>query len=501
MNESIKTTPKNRHLWALLSLALGLLFAAGPASVSAQYDGAESCGQSGCHEAQYHDWLTSGHKQILMEGVDAQHRSLPLPGGLMWDDISYVVGGNRTKALYLNSMGYFITSSQDSQGRPVSGKNQFNLLTGEWVDYHAGENNLVYNCAECHSTGYQAGGSPPGLPGISGTFALPGVQCEVCHGPGASMEPGDTDPAACGECHSNGPTNAIAASGGFIQSEGQYNEFLAGAHASQTCVSCHNPHQNAQYGIETECQDCHAGKAASYAGTVMDNAGVECKDCHMPMATLSAQALGPHQGDERTHIFRINTEASAPMFTPNGSNVVLDGGEAAVTLDFVCQTCHGSSSKAELAKFAEDFHESDGSLANFGLDPGLSGTWWNGPAKNGEGFLLEVDANGFLYASFYTYGPDGTQTWLVAALTSANGTTGNVTIYKPAGGTWGNPSTADTGIEWGTGSFSFPTCTAGSFNFAPNQAMLDMGYTALSYDLVRILPSGIACPTLIMDLL
>jgi hypothetical protein len=503
MKAFFKYTHNKRGLWVFASLVLGLVFAAVPTFVAAQYDGAESCGQSGCHESQYHDWLTSGHKQILMEGENAQYRSLPLPGGLSWSDVSYVVGGNRTKSLYLNSSGYFVTSSQDSQGRPVSGHNQFNLLTGEWSDFHAGENNLVYDCGECHTTGYEAGGSPPGLPGISGTFALPGVQCERCHGPGSSMEPGDTDPAFCGECHSNGPTNVVAASGGFIKSEGQYNEFLAGAHAGGSCVQCHNPHQNAEYGIETECETCHASKAAAYAGTVMDNAGVECKDCHMPYATLSAQALGPHQGDERTHIFRINTNPTAPMFVPNGSSVVLTGGEAAVTLDFVCQGCHGSSSKAALAPFAEDFHDNDGSLANFGLDPGLSGTWYN-PAEDGQGFLLEVGyagPNKFLFASFYTYGPNGEQVWLVAQLTSENGTTGNVTIYIPQGGTWGDPSTADLSIVWGTGSFSFPTCSSGSFNFAPNQAMLDMGFTALSYSLQRILVPGIACPTLVKDLL
>jgi hypothetical protein len=234
----------------------------------------------------------------------------------------------------------------------------------------------------------------------------------------------------------------------------------------------------------------------------MDNAGVECKDCHMPYATLSAQALGPHQGDERTHIFRINADPSAPMFSPDGSSVVQVGGEAAVTLDFVCQRCHGSSSKAALAQFAKGFHDNSGSLANFGLDPGLSGTWYKA-GKDGEGFLLEVGyagPNKFLYVSFYTYSPAGEQTWLVASLSSEVGTTGNVDVWIPSGGTWGNPSTATTDIAWGTGSFSFPTCTSGSFSLAPNQAMMDLGYTAQSYDLQRFFTAGMECPTFTRDL-
>jgi len=504
MNLLNKSTQNVHGPWAFAILALGLFFAAMPAFVAAQYEGAASCGLSGCHESQYRDWLTSGHKQILMEGVNAQHRSLPLPSGITsWDGISYVVGGNRTKSLYLDDEGYFITNTQDSQGRPVAGHNQFNLLTGEWSDFRAGEANSTYDCAECHSTGYDAGGSMPGLPGISGSFALPGVQCEHCHGPGSTMASGDPSPAFCGTCHGSEPVSVVPASGGFITSEHQYNEFLAGAHASQSCVSCHNPHQNAEYGT-AECADCHTGKANAYAGTVMDNAGVECQDCHMPYATLSAQALGPHQGDTRTHIFRINTDPNAAMFTQDGSSVVQDNGEAAVTLDFACQRCHGSSTLANLAQFAEDFHDNTGnnqstnSLANFGLDPGLSGTWWN-TAKSGEGILLEVGYAGtlkFLYVSLYTYGPNAEQTWLVAALTSENGTTGNVDVYIPEGGTWGDPSTANTGQLWGTGSLSFPTCTAGHVTFTPNQAMLDRGYTTLDYDLQRYFTAGMACPTL-----
>jgi hypothetical protein len=221
---------------------------------------------------------------------------------------------------------------------------------------------------------------------------------------------------------------------------------------------------------------------------------------------LSAQALGPFQGDRKTHIFRINTDPSAPFFSPDGSSVVQAGGEAAVTLDFVCQSCHGSSTKEELALFAKDFHDNlgnnqyNGSLANFGLDPGLSGTWWN-PAKSGEGFLLEVDATQFLYGSFYTYGPDGTQTWLIAfgSPASATATTLDVTVVIPEGGTWGDPSGAQTGNAWGTGTFSFPTCTAGNVSLVPNADMTAMGFTAQAYDLERILPPGIACPTFAND--
>ena len=55
-------------------------------TLPAEYEGAEFC--SDCHDQQYDDWITSGHRFILMAGADAQHRPLPLPGGKTWDDIS-----------------------------------------------------------------------------------------------------------------------------------------------------------------------------------------------------------------------------------------------------------------------------------------------------------------------------------------------------------------------------------------------------------------------------
>jgi hypothetical protein len=113
----------------------------------------------------------------------------------------------------------------------------------------------------------------------------------------------------------------------------------------------------------------------SYSKTSMFDYGVECKDCHMPYATKSAKALGPHQGDLQTHIFYIDTDPEANMFTEDGGFVVLDdNGKAKVTMDFACQRCHETASLDELALYAEDFHSENKSLEDIGLDPGLTGT-------------------------------------------------------------------------------------------------------------------------------
>ena len=496
MNTNLKLSFRMRGLATFL-LGLVLIAVSGP--VIAQYQGAETCSSSSCHRTQYRQWLTSGHHFILMEEEPAESRGVLTPPGTIWDDFSYMIGGHKTKALFLDRDGYIYT--------PSSGDNQYNLLTGEFSDYHAGETDKVYDCGSCHTTGYEAGGNPDGFPGISGTFALPGVECEHCHGPGLSMEEGD--PAICKDCHNHGPETAVKASGGFIVSEGQHNEFMAGPHAalSNGCVSCHNPHEPAATGIKTQCESCHSAQATAYENELMHKVGVECKDCHMAPATLSAQALGPHEGDMRTHIFYINTDPGANMFTQDGNNVALTGGKGAVTLDFACQRCHQGASLQELARFAKDFHNPDKTLDDFGLDGGLTGTWWNA-ARAGEGFVLQfgyvpTTTTLTLFASFYTYDNMGNQVWLVALPTAGSvpdsGADVDVTVYRVTGPMWGDdfdPADRNT-VEWGTGTFSFPTCTSGNVSLTPGTEAQGQGFTDLTYALTRedFLGTATACPS------
>ncbi|NIM70631.1 MAG: hypothetical protein GTN86_08405 [Xanthomonadales bacterium] len=467
------------RLPAVLAVLIGAMGLAGPVQLSAQdYWGAEDCAD--CHPDNYENWVASGHRFILMHSAEARNRAIPLPAGLTWDDISYVIGGHKRKARFLDTDGYIITG--DGNG---PGNNQFNFLTGEWSDYHAGEANLVYDCGACHTTGYTADGNPDGLPGIQGTFAFAGVQCEACHGPGDTMQV-DGTAAMCGECHSRGDTATIQASGGFIRHQAQYNEFLASPHSDQlACVSCHNPHKQSQWSIKTECEDCHATQAAAYANNVMYDAGVECTDCHMPMATLSAQPLGPHQGDLKTHLFRINPGANYQMFSGNGSQVNLDGnGKGAVNVEFACKSCHGNRSTSWLATNAEGFHSDE-----FKITFAITGTWWGGAARDGEGWLIDNGPLGF-FAALYTYDPMGNQAYLVG-LGQPSGTMVTVDLVITDGATFGtgfNPNDVNR-PAWGTAKFTFTSCTQGTVEFMPNQAMIDMGYEAFTVNIERLLTS------------
>jgi hypothetical protein len=362
--------PTDRALrWCLvLSVALALPVFAGSAASAADYLGSDTCAAQGCHPGKYSDWHASGHPWKLTSAEVSRNRPLPLPGGFSWEDISYVIGGYKWKSRYMDTDGYIITQTIDEEtGDLVDGVNQYNMMTGGWVNYHPGETK-PYDCGSCHTTGWVAdddadtdndlSDNQDGLPGIHGTFAFGGVQCEACHGPGGHSTPVDRSSELCGQCHIRGASDTIPASGGFIRHHEQYNEQLASPHRDVACVECHNPHKKAEFSIVTPCAGCHQDVAASYAGTTMDVRGVACEDCHMPMASKSAAAAGPFQGDIKTHLFRINVEKDAQMFTDDGKFVLLDGrGQGAVTLDFACRQCHTDKDSGWIAGKAKNFHQ------------------------------------------------------------------------------------------------------------------------------------------------
>ncbi len=338
-----------------------------------------------------------------------------------------------------------------------------------------------------------------------------GVHCEQCHGNGFASMNVDRTAEACGICHyreaaPGAEVNVIPAGGGFIKHHEQYNEHLAGPHANMNCATCHDPHKRGEFSIKEgkECTDCHVAIAASYANDPMAGYGVECKDCHMPYASKSANQLGPFEGDVQTHLFYINTDDTASMFTEDGAYVALDdNGKGATTLDFACLRCHETAEMTELGRFAKNFHGTDTTVSELeyiGLNPGLTGNWWGGSERNGEGFLLEVaDAGGALtlVVSFYTYDNAGNQVWLIAFGPANTGMTSDVTVFISDGRTWGEDGNASDFTEvFGTATFNFPACDVGSFTMTPNAKYMGLGFGAIGYDLSRdITQYKIACPT------
>jgi len=136
----------------------------------------------------------------------------------------------------------------------------------------------------------------------------------------------------------------------------------------------------------------------------------------------------------------------------------------------------------------------------FEINPGLSGNWWGGDTRAGEGFLIDIAYNildqAILVISFYTYDSIGNQVWLIGSGV-VDGNVVTMNILMPVGARWGddfNPGDR-TETPWGTGTFTFTSCASGHFALVPNQAMQANGFTNLEYDINReLLIPGVECP-------
>lgn len=323
-------------------------------AAGAEYVKAKTC--AGCHQEIYDVFMMSGHPYKLNPVVDGQPPTYPFtevpnpPDGYTWDDILYVIGGYNWKARFIDKDGYIITGDADA----TTQYNFANPVVGNeagWVGYHAGEENVPYDCGTCHTTGYSPRGNQDDLPGLVGTWSEGGVTCEECHGPGSlhiqdpdgvSMEV-DRDSALCGSCHLRGAPEAVNASGGFIQHHEQYEELFQSKHITIACVTCHDPHtgviQLRKAGGEppitrTQCENCHFDQA-KYQDSQVHPVVAECIDCHMPRVTKSAVGnTEKFTGDIRTHLMAIDP-TQIGQFSEDGSESLSQLG-----LNFACRSCH-----------------------------------------------------------------------------------------------------------------------------------------------------------------
>ncbi|HMX27250.1 MAG TPA: multiheme c-type cytochrome, partial [Blastocatellia bacterium] len=174
-------------------------------------------------------------------------------------------------------------------------------------------------CFNCHTTGAGEGSQ------FQISHAVPGVNCEACHGPGsehvAAMRAGDTatgktkikklsnldgddlTQTMCGSCHrSVEDVMALPQRGGISNVRFQpyriFNSRCYSADKRIGCTACHNPHdtleQSAAF-FDAKCLACHqsqAAQAGSGAGDKDRTARAckvgkkDCAGCHMPKIEL-----------------------------------------------------------------------------------------------------------------------------------------------------------------------------------------------------------------------
>ena len=345
----------------ILKIVLILLSAICPAFADTNYVGSDVCAE--CHRAVYEDFVRTGHAQYAHR-VDGGAPSYPfstLPGppeGYTWEDISYVLGGFGWKARFLDREGYLVTGERA----------QYNLATEEWVPFHpeCPPGTKRYDCAGCHHTGWRmsVGEHPEGLTAMPGTWALPGIQCEACHGPGqmhAAGEKGnivmDVSAELCGRCHYVNGQPRLEADGRLMQSD-QYDQLVHSPHQTLTCVTCHDPHKSVRYrlgGVKADvCMRCHPHQAVR----VPEMADLPCEGCHMPLASRSATETEHSLGDMHSHTFRLSDDPKARMFSKDGKFVLLDSsGYAVLKVEFACVVCHSGRDAEWMYESAARIHK------------------------------------------------------------------------------------------------------------------------------------------------
>lgn len=335
------------------------------------YVGSEKC--KTCHMEKYNDWKTSGHPYKLNTPAEAQAFNsppIPPPEGYTYNDIYLVIGGWGWKARFIDNNGYIITKTGADKSK--NGSNQFNLVAQKWVDYNPGKV-LKFDCGNCHTTGYSLSGNQDNKKGIVGTWEEKSIGCEACHGPasvhvskgggkGVGILRNDSS-AICGNCHTRGADNTkIMSKDGFVEHHEQYPEFLNSPHKDQSCVTCHDPHKGVHVGqtnptegagIKTQCATCHSKQNADFTGSTMQKANVKCIDCHMPKVGKSAVGdAAKFTGDVREHLFKINTDAEAKMFSDDGKFA-----NGYLTLEWTCLRCHNDKDKAWAGQYAKGIHK------------------------------------------------------------------------------------------------------------------------------------------------
>ncbi len=135
----------------------------------------------------------------------------------------------------------------------------------------------------------------------------------------------------------------------------------------------------------------------------------------------------------------------------------------------------------------------------FAINSGLSGHWWNGAARDGEGFLFDASldsaGNIILIATLYTYDGMGNQVWLSGASLPIDGNTTEINLFITEGAMWGADFDKDDVVRtlWGTATFTFTSCSAGHISLVPD--MSQPGFTDLEYDINRaLLIPDVTCP-------
>lgn len=355
-----------------------------PLPEQAEYVGSATC--LACHPNLSMDHALTAHANVLtrVQGRspifpdEAARAGVPEPPtGFEWFDLSYVLGGYLKGVNFIDDQGYFLTDGTtgvNTQYESALGWMNVAAQFDEYLPEAAEAPPFDYDCFRCHTTGPKTLAESDGqrqnnLPGVDGTWAEDGVQCEACHGPGSRhlLAPSagnievDLDSSDCARCHVDpDQPNVLVARDNFIAGKQQYTEVQFSPHKDFACTVCHDPHVSVAYdksaAIRNRCQDCHSDvNMAFHEGAVFEWDGyveeVTCESCHMPPLAVTVRSnvfqindtAMVRIGDTRSHVMTIDAELDNPfeMFTDDGTQLrINEQGRAFIAPCLVCQRCH-----------------------------------------------------------------------------------------------------------------------------------------------------------------
>jgi hypothetical protein len=309
-----------------------------------------------------------------------ERAQLSPPEGFDWNGLTYIIGGIKNYARFLDSNGYVVTGEKAQWS--LLGK----TLTAFKKDTLRGT--LQYACIKCHVVGWMESGTyqkgvEHTLEGTPGVWFENGVGCESCHGPGqehmvlkrkvdVKKEGGDlkirvdTSAASCGPCHNRNKDNRINLITAYlIQSRQQYSELIRSKKGREgmTCGSCHDPHASSTTpeGFAKKCMDCHSSDEAEIQIDSM--ADLSCTDCHMPYAARGAYhaTMDNYQrGDTRSHLFGISSDPNHRLDDGTMHAAACKDGHVRLTVEMACYSCHQSGESKDISR--EELLESMASI-------------------------------------------------------------------------------------------------------------------------------------------
>ncbi|ABZ78229.1 hypothetical protein Shal_3689 [Shewanella halifaxensis HAW-EB4] len=189
------------------------------------YVGSAAC--AGCHSEQHKTFAKTGHNFKIQKIANGEQPTFPytpestitgaidllqfagpdedgttnndLGAPTSYSDVTYVVGGYHWKMRWLDADGYIVTGT-NVQYNIRNSDGELNIPENHLTDpdvmgnYKTGDFNYQYKCGNCHTTGWKRTTEDDDtrnldrqddLPGMGGTFAEQGIQCEACHGAGS----------------------------------------------------------------------------------------------------------------------------------------------------------------------------------------------------------------------------------------------------------------------------------------------------------------------------